>query len=108
MAGVLIYTAEGDSKGTLGGLVEMGNPYILERILTRALEKAKWCAYDPVCSEIGTTQAQGPDSCNLAACQACALLPETACEEFNRFLDRSLLVDVAGSRIDGFFECILK
>ncbi len=108
MAGLLIYTADGDSSGTLGGLVEMGNPQNLERILIRALDKAKWCSSDPVCSEIGTTEGQGPDSCNLAACQACALLPETACEEFNRFLDRALLVNIASSQIEGFFEDNLK
>ena len=108
MAGLLIYTADGDSSGTLGGLVEMGNPQNLERILICALDKAKWCSSDPVCSEIGTTEGQGPDSCNLAACQACALLPETSCEEFNRFLDRSLLVNLTGSQIAGFFDDNLK
>jgi len=41
--------------------------------------------------EIGES-GQGPDSCNLAACHCCALVPETACEEFNRFLDRGLVV----------------
>jgi hypothetical protein len=108
MAGLLIYTADGDSSGTLGGLVEMGNPQNLDRILIRALEKAKWCSSDPVCSEIGTTEGQGPDSCNLAACRACVLLSETSCEEFNRFLDRSLLVNLTGSQIEGFFESNLN
>jgi hypothetical protein len=31
----------------------------------------------------------------LSSCYACSLIPETACESFNLFLDRSLVV--AGS-----------
>jgi hypothetical protein len=92
MAGILIYTASGDSEGTLGGLVRMGSPESLESVLQRALEGASWCSADPVCMELGDHGGQGPDSCNLAACHNCCLLPETSCEEFNRFLDRGLLV----------------
>lgn len=33
-----------------------------------------------------------PDSCNLAACHGCSLLPEISCEEGNRLLDRALLI----------------
>lgn len=92
MAGVLIYTAAGDVEGTMGGLVRMGRPEHLTRIVTTAIEAATWCSADPVCMEVGSTSGQGPDSCNLAACHNCALVPETACEQFNRFLDRGLLV----------------
>lgn len=91
MAGVLIYTAAGDAEGTLGGLVRMGKPGYLEPALLSALDQAGWCSADPVCMEIGAS-GQGPDSCNMAACHSCALVPETACEEFNRFLDRALLI----------------
>jgi hypothetical protein len=83
MAGVLIYTAAGDSDGTMGGLVRMGRPASLEPVIRRALEAGSWCSADPICLE---SRAQGPQSCNLAACHSCALVPETACEEFNRFL----------------------
>ncbi|PYT85902.1 MAG: hypothetical protein DMG36_27120, partial [Acidobacteria bacterium] len=38
MAGILIYTAAPDSEGTLGGLVELGNPASLGRHLQQALE----------------------------------------------------------------------
>mgnify|MGYP001260948331 CR=1 FL=1 len=103
MAGVLIYTASGDSEGTLGGLVRMGEPGQLEPVFRRALETAQWCAADPVCMEQGDRGGQGPDSCNLAACHNCALVPETACEEFNRFLDRGLLVGTPNADI-GFFR----
>ena len=103
MAGVLIYTAAGDSEGTMGGLVRMGKPKNFEPMVRVALEAAKWCSADPVCMEIGAKGGQGPDSCNLAACHNCSLVPETACEEFNRFLDRGVLVgDIHNSSL-GFF-----
>ena len=104
MAGVLIYTAAGDAEGTLGGLVRMGKPGNLEPVLRRALETAQWCSVDPVCMEAGRGGGQGPDSCNLAACHSCALVPETACEYFNRFLDRACLVGDTEDLTLGFFD----
>jgi hypothetical protein len=77
MASVLIYTAAGDSEGTLGGLVRMGRPGRLEPVVFSAIENARWCSADPVCLEVGRTGGQGPDSCNLSACHNCALVPET-------------------------------
>jgi len=103
MAGVLIYTAAGDAEGTMGGLVRMGRPEHLTRIVANAIEAATWCSADPVCMEVGSTSGQGPDSCNLAACHNCALVPETACEQFNRFLDRGLLVGSIEDPDVGFF-----
>jgi hypothetical protein len=100
MAGILVYTAAGDSEGTLGGLVRMGEPGRLEGVLASALSHAAWCSSDPVCIE---SRGQGPGSCNLAACHGCALLPETACEEYNRFLDRALVVGGLGRGELGFF-----
>lgn len=104
MAGVLIYTAAGDAEGTMGGLVRMGKPGYLEPAMTAALSGALWCSADPVCMETGRHGGQGPDSCNLAACHNCALVPETACEEFNRFLDRGLVVGDLEERSLGFFD----
>lgn len=101
MAGVLIYTADGDAEGTMGGLVRMGKSGYLEPVIRRALESAEWCSADPVCREMGL---QGPDSCNLAACHGCALVPETSCEEFNRFLDRTLVVGALSAPDLGFFN----
>jgi len=89
MHGFLIYTASGDAEGTMGGLVRQGKPGRLEDTLLRALRRAEWCSYDPICME---SPGQGPDSCNLAACHGCALLPETSCEEGNRLLDRAAVV----------------
>lgn len=48
MAGVLIYTAAGDVEGTMGGLVRMGRPAHLTRIIAQAIEGATWCSADPV------------------------------------------------------------
>jgi hypothetical protein len=84
MNGVMIYTASGDSEGSMGGLVSSGRPGNLENVLERALDNATWCSSDPICMEVGGMNGQGPDSLNLAACHNCALLPETACEEFRR------------------------
>ena len=102
-AAVLIYTAAGDAEGTMGGLVRMGKPDYLEDVVDAALRGASWCASDPVCMEIGSGSGQGPDSCNLAACHSCGLVPETACEEFNRFLDRGVLVGTLDKPSLGFF-----
>lgn len=104
MAGLLIYTAAGDSEGTMGGLVRMGQAGKLEPVIQRALSDALWCSADPVCMETGVSGRQGSDFYNLAACHNCALIPETACEEFNRFLDRALVVGKVGNRELGYFD----
>lgn len=103
MAGVLIYTAAGDSEGTMGGLVRMARTDRLRPVFASTLSDAHWCSTDPVCMEAGA-HGQGPDSCNLAACHGCALLPETSCEEFNRFLDRGLVVGTFDDPSLGFFS----
>jgi hypothetical protein len=92
MAGVLIYTAAGDSEGTLGGLVRMGEFPRLGRLLDMSVTGAQWCSFDPVCAD---HPGQGPDGLSLAACHACSLVPETSCEAANRLLDRRLLIDPA-------------
>jgi hypothetical protein len=101
MSGILIYTAAGDSEGTMGGLVRMGRPGRLEGALLRALDRAGWCSTDPVCIESG---GQGPDNCNLAACHSCGLLPETSCEEQNRLLDRGMVTGSLSEPGLGFFS----
>jgi len=93
MSGILIYTADGDSEGTMGGLVRMGDAGIIETVVLNSIENARWCAADPVCSEIGKRDGQGLEKINLAACHNCCLLAETSCEEFNRLLDRGVLID---------------
>lgn len=103
MAGLLIYTAAGDSEGTMGGLVRMAKQAALRPVFASALSSARWCSTDPVCMDIGE-KGQGPDSCNLAACHGCALLPETSCEEFNRFLDRGLVIGTLDDPTLGYFH----
>jgi hypothetical protein len=104
MQGFLIYTASGDSEGTMGGLVRQGKPGRLEATLRRALQHAAWCSSDPVCIE---SKGQGSDNSNLAACHGCCLLPETSCEEGNRLLDRALLVGTPEHPTLGFFNKLL-
>lgn len=90
MCGFLIYTADGDSEGTLGGLVRLGRAANLLPLLAQALSRATWCSLDPVCSELAS---QGTDAMSAAACHACALAMETSCECRNVLLDRALVVD---------------
>lgn len=101
MCGLLIYTASGDSEGSLGGLVRQGKPGRLEDTILAAIHNAEWCSSDPICIQ---STGQGPDSCNLAACHNCALLPETCCECGNRLLDRGLVVGTLEDDSLGFFS----
>ena len=84
MNGVLIYTGSPDSEGSLGGLVRLATPELLEPIVMRTLEGAGWCGSDPVCLE--TEPSLAGERVSGAACHCCLLLPETACEKFNREL----------------------
>lgn len=99
-AGVLIYTAAGDSEGTLGGLVRQGEPPNLAEVVIRLLETGSWCSNDPLCGE-----RTGFASLNRAACHACTFLPETSCETGNTLLDRALVVG-AGD-VPGFFRPVI-
>lgn len=99
MAGVLIYTASGDSEGALGGLVREGEPERFYGILKTALYRGRWCSNDPICSEL---THQGFGGMNKAACHACSLLGETSCEAANSLLDRGLIFGREG--IPGYFD----
>ena len=101
MFGVLIYTASGDSEGSMGGLVRQGKPGRLEDTVLNALRNATWCASDPVCIQ---SKGQGPESLNLGACHNCALLPETCCEAGNRLLDRGVVIGTLNDPNMGFFS----
>ena len=95
MAGILIHVAVPDIAGSLGGLAELSEPRRFLGILIRALEHSRWCSLDPVCSE---HEGQGPSLLTRAACHACALVPEPACEYGNALLDR---VFVKGDAVNG-------
>ena len=101
MQGVLVYTASGDSEGTLGGLVRQGLPDRMTTVIERAINRIRWCSSDPVCIE---SVGQGTDNANLAACHGCVLLPETSCEMGNRLLDRGLMVGLPGNTEIGYFS----
>lgn len=101
MNGVLIYTGSPDSDGSLGGIVRLADPELLEGIVVRTIRNAGWCGSDPVCLE--TDPAQAGDRVSGAACHCCLLVPETACEKFNRELDRAMLVGDADRRFPGYF-----
>ncbi|MGN3973640.1 DrmB family protein [Tsuneonella sp. SYSU-LHT278] len=103
MLGLLIYTASGDSEGTLGGLVSQAEEGKLEALFSAMFRRSMWCSNDPVCIE---SQPRGAGQMNLAACHGCTLLPETSCEEGNRLLDRALLVGTPENGKLGFFSKI--
>lgn len=104
MSGIFIYTASGDSEGTLGGLVRQGRPDAFPRIFKNAIAGARTCSNDPVCI---LSRGQGRESLNLAACHACALLPETCCEERNAFLDRGMIVGIFDKYDLGFYQNLI-
>ena len=101
MAGILIYTAASDSEGTLGGLVQQGQPVTLGRQIQHALESMRICGSDPLCAE----HSPVPDGRGVhgACCHACLFAPETSCERGNRFLDRTTLVGTFASKAVEFF-----
>lgn len=101
MAGILIYTASGDSEGTMGGLVRQGRPDCFADLYRKAIFSAQVCSNDPVCI---LSKGQGRDSLNLAACYTCTLIPETSCEEYNIFLDRAVVVGTFDNKQLGFFS----
>ncbi len=100
MNGIFIYTASGDSEGTMGGLVRQGRPDTFPNIFKKAIESGMACSNDPVCS---LSQGQGRDSLNLSACYSCTLIPETSCENFNIFLDRGMVVGTFNNKELGFY-----
>lgn len=101
MAGILLYTASADSDGTLGGLIELGKPENLGRLIRQALHRASVCSSDPLCSEHDPERDR---SLHSAACHACSFVSETSCELGNRYLDRALLVPTFDSSSAAFFE----
>lgn len=100
MAGIVLYTAAADSDGTLGGLVELGKPDFLGRLLDQALERASVCSSDPLCSDHDPSKDR---SLHSAACHSCTFVSETSCERGNRYLDRALIVETLKDKDAAFF-----
>lgn len=87
--GILLFTGSSDAQGTLGGLVYAARD--IKRHLSRACQLATLCSNDPVCS----SHIPGHGSVEQlsgSACHGCLYISETSCEQFNRYLDRSLVV----------------
>jgi hypothetical protein len=104
MAGILIYTASPDADGTLGGLSRQARPARMLDLIVSAVQAMAWCSSDPLCID-GVMSRTEP--LNPAACHSCLLAPETSCEEYNRLLDRALLVGTPQRRTEGFFSPLL-
>jgi len=101
MSGILIYTTVADIVGSLGGIIESGEPDAFISLLDSVFKHAQWCSLDPVCSE---HEGQGPGWLNRAACHACALIPETSCDYSNIFLDRVFIKGSEELQIPPFLE----
>lgn len=101
MAALLIYTSSPDADGTLGGLARQGESRSIVAALEDCLTSMTWCSSDPLCIE-GVHSLTDP--ANGAACHACLLASETSCEEFNAFLDRTMLVGTPERPELGYFH----
>ena len=94
MCGLLIYTTSA-GDGSLGGLVKQID---LIKIINNALHNKRTCSRDPICIEENPKRMREKNlpmnlRQNGSACFGCMLLPETSCENFNKMLDRKILVD---------------
>jgi len=104
MAGILIYASVPDKAGTLGGLAEAAEPARLLALLEAVFQQARWCSLDPVCAE---HEGQGPQLLNRAACHACALVPDSACDYGNVLLDRCFINGAAAAAGQQAFDGLL-
>jgi hypothetical protein len=89
-AGLLIYTADGDSEGSLGGLVRLATDALISKTISKLMVRGSWCPQDPICWESSTTGSLG---LNRASCHGCTIIPETSCAHSNLRLDRQAVVD---------------
>jgi hypothetical protein len=85
---ILLYVTEGGMDGTLGGLTSLYTHF--QTFLDRMLEEAEVCSMDPLCEEAPNRMMSD------LGCYACTFNPETSCEHRNMFLDRLLMLEVAG------------
>ena len=106
MAGIFIYTSSSSSDGSLGGLVDVGRKgdERIGDVLANAVLESGSCPCDPHCSMQQPEKVQGFAG---AACHACALLPETCCENMNTLLDREMIDHTLGGSL-GFFDFARK
>ncbi len=99
--GILLYTGNPGSEGTLGGLVDIGRH--LGRHLSHALELGRLCSNDPVCAQHDSSDLHEERFLHGAACHGCLLIAETSCERRNELLDRALVVPTVATPGAAFF-----
>ncbi|WP_264229688.1 DUF1998 domain-containing protein [Acholeplasma laidlawii] len=104
MNGILLYTGSSDKDGSLGGLVELGSEENFRKLLKAVLENSLLCTTDPQC----TNHDLDVDTLNGSACHSCSMVSETACENGNRLLDRSLIVPLDGKEENSFFKELVE
>lgn len=102
MAAILFSTGTTGSEGTLGGLIEQGRR--IHAHLSRAIEQGKLCSNDPICAYHDPSQDPTERYLEGAACHGCLFIAEPSCEQYNRFLDRALVVPTLGYQEVSFFE----
>jgi hypothetical protein len=61
------------------------------------------CANDPVCAQHKPNDPFERRFLHSAACHGCLLIAETSCEQFNDFLDRTLVVPTVDGGGAAFF-----
>ena len=88
MAGILIFTSSPSSDGAMGGLAEIAGGRGLWNVMDDAIRGSSVCSCDPLCS---LQELEKVPRLLGAACHACALLPETCCENMNLLLDRNMV-----------------
>lgn len=85
--GILLFTSQPGSDGSLGGLVAQAPRF--SQVVDSAIDSIDECSNDPLCADSRFVHGKA----NGAACYACELVSETACEARNRGLDRNLLLE---------------
>lgn len=100
MCGILLYTGSPDSDGSLGGIIQQGRKKQFHKLLKQAINRAKVCTSDPLCSEAENVIES---KLNLSACHACSFISETSCEWSNLLLDRLSLFQSEEHNY-GFFD----
>ncbi len=87
LGGILLYTSQPGTEGTLGGLSGLSGS--LEGYLNNAISKTSYCSGDPLCEE----QIFSQGGYNGSACYGCLMNSETSCEHRNMWLDRNILIE---------------
>ena len=100
--GIVIYTAVPDAEGSLGGLVALGEPDRLTRLVDRALRDGLNCSSDPLCA--GRTPQEPDDFLHGAACHVCTFVSETTCQRGNRFLDRRFVLPLGNQPVPSLLD----